>query len=96
MHGFGINTHLATRLREPTSIDTGVHLLAEGGVRWVREDVHWYRIQRTPQAAYWDYYDRTFMQLHAQHINILGVLGHAPGWATAEMSDNPYGISLCA
>ena len=96
MHGFGINTHLATRLREPTSIDTGVHLLAEGGVRWVREDVHWYRIQRTPQAAYWDYYDRTFMQLHAQHINILGVLGHAPGWATAEMSDNPYGISFYA
>lgn len=95
-HGFGINTHLATRVREPTSIDAGVHLMAESGVNWVREDVHWYRIQRTPQAHYWDYYDRTFHQLAAARINILGVLGHAPGWATAEASDNPYGISFYA
>ena len=96
-HGeFGINTHLATRLREPTSIDTGVQLIADSGVSWVREDVHWYRVQRTPHAAYWDYYDRTFRQLAAHHINILGVLGHAPGWATMEPNDDPYGISFYA
>lgn len=96
LRGFGINTHLATRLHEPTSIDSGVALLAQQDVRWVREDIHWYRIQRTPHATYWDYYDRTFTQLATHNINILGVLGHVPGWATPEPNDDPYGNSFYA
>ena len=50
----GINSHLATRLHFVTSIPTGVATINASGTTWVREDIHWYRVQRTPHATNWD------------------------------------------
>jgi len=91
----GINSHLATRLHLVTSIPAGVAAINESGATWVREDIHWYRVQRTPQANNWDFYDHTFTALAPQHP-ILGVLGHPPGWATPDPTDDPYNYSFSA
>lgn len=91
----GINSHLATRLHFVTSIATGVAVINDSGSAWVREDIHWYRVQRTAQAYNWDFYDQTFSALAPQHA-ILGVLGHPPGWATPNPHDDPYDYSFAA
>jgi hypothetical protein len=91
----GINSHLATRLHFVTSIPVGVATINDSGATWVREDIHWYRIQRTPHATNWDFYDQTFAALAPQH-SILGVLGHPPGWATPDATDDPYDYSFAA
>lgn len=63
---------------------------------WAREDIHWYRVQRTPTAYDWQFYDDTFDALTQRHIQILGVLGHPPGWATTDPYDDPYNNSFSA
>lgn len=91
----GLNSHLATRLHLVSSIPTGVATVNASGATWVREDIHWYRVQRTPHATNWDFYDQTFATLAPNH-SILGVLGHPPGWATPTPTDDPYDYSFAA
>lgn len=91
----GINSHLATRLHFVTSIPAGVETIEKSGATWVREDIHWYRIQHTPQAYNWDFYDQTFAAIAPRH-RILAVLGHPPGWATPDPNDDPYNYSFSA
>lgn len=92
----GINSHLATRLHDRNAIPTHVADIAATGFRWVREDFHWYRIQRTPTAHTWDYTDSMVAAYRSQGITILGVLGHPPGWATPTTTDDPYQNSFAA
>ena len=91
----GINSHLATRLHSVTSIPAGVDTIDNSGATWVREDIHWYRVQRTPHTTNWDFYDQTFAALAPRHP-ILGVLGHPPGWATPDPNDDPSDYSFAA
>lgn len=92
----GINSHIATRWQLPRAFPAAVDLVATSGADWVREDIHWYRIQRTPDAREWQYYDDAFAQLTHRNINILAVLGHPPGWATSNPHDDPYANSFAA
>lgn len=92
----GLNTHLATRLHYRQSIPQAATIVAQSNTQWAREDIHWFRVQRTPSAYDWQFYDDAFNALTAQQIQILGVLGHPPGWATPDPSDDPYNNSFSA
>lgn len=92
----GLNTHLATRLHYRSTIPLAAEIVTQSNADWVREDIHWFRVQRTPTAYDWQFYDDTFDALSQRHINILGVLGHPPGWATHNPDDDPYNNSFFA
>jgi hypothetical protein len=94
---FGINSHLATRYWDPASMSIPADVVARLGVGWAREDFHWFRIQPTPDAPYdWTYTDEAVRALSRRGVNILGVIGHPPGWATPFPGDAPHGVSFYA
>jgi polysaccharide biosynthesis protein PslG len=84
---FGMNTHLATRfpllgdLARPAS---SVHHL---GVAWAREDFAWPRIEPRRGAWQWEFTDQMMAQYDTLGIQVLGRLGYAVGWATADPHD---------
>lgn len=92
----GLNTHLATRLHYRSTIPVAASIVAQSNTEWVREDIHWYRVQRTPNAYDWQFYDDAFDALSHRQLTILGVLGHPPGWATLDPDDDPYNNSFSA
>jgi hypothetical protein len=93
---FGLNTHLATRYPDPLTMSVPADLVAQAGVTWAREDIHWYRIQPRPDTWDWSYTDAAMRALLQRKINIVGVLGHPPGWATPYAGDSPANISFYA
>lgn len=92
----GLNTHIATRLHDIRNIASASQRIVDSGTQWVREDIHWYRVQRTPAAYTWQFYDETFDTLTQHNRQILAVLGHPPGWATLDPHDDPYENSFSA
>jgi hypothetical protein len=93
---FALNTHLATRYPDPQSMNIPADLVAQSGATWAREDLQWWRIQPTPDTWDWAYTDAAFRALIQRGINIVGVLGHPPGWATPDPNDAPAGFSFSA
>jgi len=93
---FGLNTHLATRYPDLASMPVPADVVAQSGAGWAREDIHWYRIQ--PDSATWDwsFTDAALRELLARKIEIVGVLGHPPGWATPYGGDPSSGVSFYA
>lgn len=92
----GVNSHIASRSADLRRIPAQVDLLQQTGFRWIREDIHWYRIQRTPAATDWSFTDAMVARARADDLEILAVLGHPPGWATSLQSDDPYQNSFAA
>ena len=74
-----VNTHFASRSAQLRDIPA--HVTTAGALQtpWVREDFHWYRIQRTADAYDWSFTDATVDAFDHQGIHVLGVLGHPPG-----------------
>lgn len=93
---FGINTHLATRFWEPQRVGEPAQLVADAGAGWAREDVHWFRIQPTPETWDWSFTDAAFAELLRRNIQIVGVIGHPPGWATDDPNDPSSGVTFSA
>jgi hypothetical protein len=93
---FGLNTHLATRHPDLLTMNAPADLVAQAGVSWAREDIHWYRIQRSPGTWDWSYSDAAISALLQRKISIVGVLGHPPGWATPSTRDDPSDVSFYA
>jgi polysaccharide biosynthesis protein PslG len=62
-------------------------VIAGSGAGWAREDFHWFWIEPEQGRFQWDYYDHMVELLLSRGVNIIGVLGHPPGWATAEPGD---------
>ncbi len=91
-----VNTHFASRSAQLRDIPAHVTSARALQTSWVREDFHWYRIQRTADAYDWSFPDATVDAFEAQGINVLGVLGHPPGWATRNPQDDPYNNSFAA
>ncbi len=84
---FGVNSHLASRYGNYHVMTWPADVIASSGAGWVREDFHWFWIEPEPGRFQWDYYDR-MVELHtARGTNIIGVLGHPPGWGTPEPND---------
>ncbi len=84
---FGVNSHLASRYGNYHVMTWPADVIATSGAGWVREDFHWFWIEPEPGRFQWDYYDR-MVQLHVERgTNIIGVLGHPPGWGTYEPGD---------
>jgi len=93
---FGLNTHLATRYTDIASMDVPAGLVAQAGAAWAREDIQWWRVQPSPETWDWSYTDAAFGALLAHGISIVGVLGHPPGWATPDATDNASDLSFAA
>lgn len=93
---FGLNTHLATRYTDPDSMNIPADIVANAQVGWAREDIHWYRIQPTPDSWDWTYTDNAMRALIERDIKVLGVIGHPPGWATPSTEDEPGVVSFYA
>jgi polysaccharide biosynthesis protein PslG len=93
---FGINTHLATRYWERETTHIPAEIVAQSGAGWAREDIHWFRIQPSPGVWDWSYTDAALRELIRREIQIVGVIGHPPGWATPFTGDAPAAISFYA
>ena len=93
---FGLNSHLATRYPDPSTMDIPATLVQELGVTWVREDLHWHRIQPRPEVWDWTFTDAALRALLSRGINVLGVLGPSVGWATPFSADPPNDVSYYA
>ncbi|NJL32757.1 MAG: hypothetical protein HC893_01480 [Chloroflexaceae bacterium] len=84
---FGVNSHIASRYNNYHLLEWAADVLDQSGAGWVREDFHWFWIEPEPGRFQWEYYDRMVELVHARGINIIGVLGHPPGWATPHPHD---------
>ncbi|MGB9739594.1 MAG: glycosyl hydrolase, partial [Chloroflexus sp.] len=90
----GINSHLATRYPDAATMKIPAAIISDLGVQWVREDLHWYRIQPQPDVWDWVFTDAALHALSRQYVQILGVFGPSVGWATADPTDHPNLISF--
>ena len=93
---FGLNSHLATRYTDPSSMEVPAAALSDLGVDWVREDFHWHRVQPRPDMWDWTFTDAALQSLLVRGINVLGVLGPSVGWATPYPNDTPNDVSYYA
>lgn len=93
---FGVNSHIASRYGNYEVMNWPADVIAGSGAGWVREDFHWFWIEPEQGRFQWDYYDRMVDLLVGRGLNVIGVLGHPPGWATAEPGDAPSGPSFFA
>ncbi|PDW04428.1 glycosyl hydrolase [Candidatus Viridilinea mediisalina] len=86
---FGINSHIATRYPDPSSMAVPSAPLGELEVGWVREDFQFHRMSPEPNTYDWLFHDEAVDELTSRGINIIGVLnGPTPAWATG---GNPGG-----
>lgn len=90
---FGVNSHIATRYPDPSSLNVPAEVLAQAGAGWAREDFQFHRI--APQQAQdqwdWTFHDNAVDELISRGITIIGVLnGPTPGWATPDNPGNDF------
>jgi polysaccharide biosynthesis protein PslG len=75
----------ATRNRE---LDEMVKL----GVRWVRVDIAWSRIQAAgPSSFNWSAVDPTVEAITARGMKVLGIISYTPPWARPPGTNSTYG-----
>lgn len=91
---FGLNSHLATRYPDPSSMDHAASIVANLRVQWVREDLHWHRVQPARDVWDWTFTDAALNELHERDIQVLGVLGPSVGWATPYRGDTSHDVSF--
>lgn len=93
---FGINSHLASRYPDLHTMNLPADLIQLSGAGWAREDLHWYRVQPDPYTWDWSFIDAAVQELVLRDIEIVGVIGHPPGWATPYTGDRADQISFYA
>lgn len=93
---FGVNSHIASRYGNYDVMTWPADVIASTQAGWVREDFHWFWIEQEKGQFEWTYYDRMVDLLLERNLNIIGVLGHPPGWATYEPGDDLRGPSFYA
>jgi len=91
---FGLNTHLASRYPDLLTMHTPADAVAQSGAGWAREDIHWYRVEPWLGNYDWSFTDAAMRALLQRGINVVGVLGHPPGWATPYSGDDANGFSF--
>lgn len=91
---FGLNSHIASRYPDPSSLEIPARVVARARAGWVREDFQWFRIEPRPGEYHWHFHDRMVELFGRYNINILGVLGPSVGWATANNADRADDVSF--
>jgi hypothetical protein len=72
----GLNVHVPSN---PMIDDVAANL----GMRWVRLDFDWFRLEPTQGAFDWWELDRVVARAHAQGVEMLATLAYTPAWASA-------------
>ena len=90
---FGLNSHLASRYPDPSSMDVPASLLSDLSVGWVREDFHWHRVEPRRDAWDWTFTDAAMRAILSRNIQVLGVLGPSVGWGTPYAGDTLNDVS---
>ncbi|MEI7643775.1 MAG: glycosyl hydrolase [Chloroflexales bacterium] len=90
---FGLNSHLASRYPNPSSMDGPADMIRDLGVGWVREDFHWHRVEPRRDAWDWTFTDAAMRAILSRDIQVLGVLGPSVGWGTPYQGDTPSDVS---
>jgi hypothetical protein len=79
---FGVNSHVGSRHGDLETINDAMDLVVATDTGWVREEFQWGLVDETRSGTYnWDVLDATIGELHAQGVNIIGLLNDAPGFA---------------
>ena len=89
---FGINSHIASR--DPDSRTFGAAIDAMDGAGWAREDFQWFRLEPQPGQYDFAHYDKAMSALASRGVNVIGVIGYPPGWATPEGGDGSSQLSF--
>jgi hypothetical protein len=72
----GLNVHVP----EDAILDDVARTL---GMRWIRIDLDWYRIQPAPERFAWEPLDRVIERSVALGLEVLATLAYTPGWASS-------------
>jgi polysaccharide biosynthesis protein PslG len=91
---FGLNSHIASRYPDPSTLDIPARVVARSRAGWVREDFQWFRIEPRPGEYHWHFHDRAVELFGRYDIKILGVLGPSVGWATPSGQDRADDVSF--
>lgn len=91
---FGINSHLASRYPDPTSMDVPARIVGRSRAGWAREDFQWFRIEPRQGEFDWHFTDRMVGLMGENNVKVLGVLGPSVGWATPNPADKADDVSF--
>src|SRR5690606_27133189 len=62
--------------------------MVAAGAEWVRVDVSWAAVERSPGEHDWSATDRVVRAARDRELRILGVLAYSPAWAVAPGGDD--------
>ncbi|MBR1836996.1 MAG: hypothetical protein IJ783_06870 [Kiritimatiellae bacterium] len=78
---YGVCAHLH-RVKDPAERAEECRLIAAAGIRRVRFDVEWWRMQKTPDAPFdFSHYDAVVADAEAAGLTVLPILYDIPKWA---------------
>ncbi len=83
----GLNIHIPTNAMLN---DVALNL----GVRWIRVDFDWYRIEPSHGVFRWQDTDRVIDHATSLGLDILATLSYTPAWASSNPSNLASGIPL--
>lgn len=81
---FGINANTAGWGAE---VGLEQDRVARTGLRWLREDLEWTKVEPADDAWDWSFYDRLFRTAAQRQLRILPVLDSSPCWAVPSDTD---------
>ena len=56
-------------------------MMRQSGLRWVRSDIDWRKIEKTPGVFDFSKYDRVVAECEAEGVQLLPVVFRPPAWA---------------
>lgn len=93
LNPYGVNTFLQTEV-EPAKREEAMRLMAESGIKWVRQEFTWEDIEihgkgdfedrrNEPSRSAWEKYDNIVDLAEKYDINIMARLSNPPAWTRA-------------
>jgi hypothetical protein len=58
------------------------------GVRMVRRDVHWHKVEPAPGELHWDQVEAGITEIHTRGLELLALLAYGVPWATTATDDD--------
>ncbi len=88
----------ATRTLVPPTLGLGVHppfdatfwrAIDDLGVKWLRVDLYWDRIEPIRGQANWSAYEQFITEAQQRQVQVLFIINHPPAWAHADAAQFP-------